>query len=95
MAGIWTQADIDNLKTAIASGVLTVHYDGPPRRSVTYQHLKDMREQLAIMVADVAGQNGAARRSRVATASKSKGFGGGYVGPGGGGNTNRPWWRWW
>jgi hypothetical protein len=34
MAGTWTQADIDKLKAAVASGALTVSYDGPPRRSI-------------------------------------------------------------
>lgn len=52
---IWTQADIDALKTAVASGVLTVSYAGPPARTITYQSLGAMRDLLAEMVADVAG----------------------------------------
>ena len=57
---LWTQIDIDTLKTAIASGVLTVTYDGPPKRSITYQSLKEMRDLLASMVADV---NASSRQS--------------------------------
>lgn len=56
MAGIWNQADVDKLKAAIvalASGeaVATVSYDGPPKRSVTYQQadLSKMRALLAEM----------------------------------------------
>lgn len=49
MAVTWTQEEIDALKAAIASGVLTVTYAGPPQRSVTYHSLKEMRELLADM----------------------------------------------
>ena len=52
---IWTQADIDTLKAALASGVRRVRYKGPPEREVEYQDLKSMRELLASMVADVNG----------------------------------------
>lgn len=51
----WTQADIDTLKTAIASGVLSVTYGGPPSRTVMYQSLGQMRELLAAMIRDVNG----------------------------------------
>lgn len=56
--GTWSQADIDALKSAVASGVLTVQYDGPPRRSITYQSLDSMRSLLASMQQDVARSNG-------------------------------------
>lgn len=46
----WTPEEIATLRAAVASGVLTVHYDGPPRRSVTYQSLAEMRALLASMV---------------------------------------------
>jgi hypothetical protein len=49
MTVAYTQAEIDTLKAAIVSGVLTVSYDGPPRRSVTYQSLDAMRATLAQM----------------------------------------------
>ncbi len=51
---IWTQGDVDTLKAAVSTGVLTVTYDGPPRRSITYQSLDAMRSLLAEMVAQVA-----------------------------------------
>jgi hypothetical protein len=56
----WTQEDVDRLKEAVGSGILTVVYDGPPKRSITYQSLRDMRELLAEMVRDVAGEAGTA-----------------------------------
>lgn len=65
---LWTQADIDNLKAAVASGVMTVSYDGPPRRSITYQSLGEMRKLLAEMSREV---NGATTYRRV---KFSKGF---------------------
>lgn len=68
MAGIWTQADIDTLKAAVASGVLTVLYAGPPERSITYQSLGAMRALLAEMVKQVSGSPSFRR------ASFSKGF---------------------
>jgi hypothetical protein len=55
---LWTQADVDALKAAVASGVLTVSYAGPPARSITYQSTKEMRELLADMVAQVSAAQG-------------------------------------
>ena len=52
---LYTQAEIDTLRAAIVSGIMTVSYDGPPRRSVTYQSLGAMRRLLAEMVRDVNG----------------------------------------
>lgn len=69
---IWAQADIDNLKTAIASGVLTVRYDGPPGRTITYQSLAEMRSLLAEMIADVG--NAAGTRKPYRLISTRKGF---------------------
>lgn len=68
----WTQADVDTLKTAVASGILTVTYDGPPRRSITYQSLSEMRALLAEMVADVARAGG---RTSYSVARTRKGLG--------------------
>lgn len=68
MTATWTQAQIDELKTAIASGVLTVSYSGPPARSVTYQSLKEMRELLAAMQQDVNAAAGG--RSYVLAATR-------------------------
>lgn len=50
----WTQAEIDTLRAAIASGVLTVKYAGPPAREITYQSLDAMRSLLAEMTRQVA-----------------------------------------
>jgi hypothetical protein len=74
---IWTQADIDKLKAAVASGVLSVSYDGPPKRQVTYQSLRDMRDLLAEMRREVKGSES------FRLAATSKGFGGRMVGNGG------------
>jgi len=68
MADTWTQADIDKLKAAIASGVLTVSYAGPPARSTTYQSLPEMRKLLAEMIGQVSGA------PRFRRAAFSKGF---------------------
>lgn len=68
----WTQADVDNLKSAIASGILTVSYDGPPKRMITYQSLDAMRSLLASMLESVANAEGTRRAFRYA--STSKGF---------------------
>jgi hypothetical protein len=54
MATIWTQTDIDKLKSAVASGVLSVTYSGPPSRTVTYQSLAEMRSLLSEMTREVS-----------------------------------------
>ena len=51
----WTQAEIDLLKAAVGSGVLTVKYAGPPAREITYQSLDAMRALLAEMNAQIGG----------------------------------------
>jgi hypothetical protein len=65
---IWTQAEIDALKAAIASGVLTVSFDGPPRRTVQYHSLAEMRSLLSEMTRSVEG------RANYRRVSWSKGF---------------------
>lgn len=65
----WTQADVDALKAAVATGVLKVRYDGPPAREITYQDLSQMRSLLAEMRQAV---NAANPFRRVST---RKGFG--------------------
>ena len=67
----WTQADVDSLKAAVASGLLSVRYDGPPSRMITYQSLAEMRALLSEMVADVAV---AAGRSSYVLAATRKGL---------------------
>lgn len=54
MAG-WTQSDIDTLKAAIATGVLSVNYAGPPARSITYRSMAEMTQALAMMERSVNG----------------------------------------
>lgn len=49
MPDLWTQADLNALKAAVASGVLSVTYAGPPARTVTYHSLESMRALLAEM----------------------------------------------
>lgn len=66
----WTQADVDVLSAAIASGVLSVTYSGPPSRTVTYQNLAEMRTTLAQIIASA---NAATRRGFRLAATK-KGF---------------------
>lgn len=65
----WSQSDIDTLRAAVVSGVLTVTYAGPPARSITYQSLHDMRALLAEMNAEVSGSP----RYRLAATSKGLG----------------------
>jgi hypothetical protein len=47
---VWTQAEVDALRAAVASGILEVMYDGPPKRLVRYHSLDAMRALLAEMV---------------------------------------------
>lgn len=54
----WTDEEIAQLKAAIASGILTVTYAGPPARSITYQSLSQMRELLAEMTASATSGGG-------------------------------------
>ena len=54
----WSQADIDRLEAAIGSGIFNVTFDGPPRRSVTYQSIEAMRSVLAQMKREVAATEG-------------------------------------
>lgn len=54
-SSIWSQSDIDTLKAAIASGVVSVSYAGPPARTITYQSLDQMRSLLAEMQRSVSG----------------------------------------
>jgi hypothetical protein len=75
----YTQADVDKIRAAIvalAAGerIVTVEYDGPPKRSATYQQvdLPALRSLLADAVADVARAAGTRTSSR--RAQFNKGF---------------------
>lgn len=72
IVAVWTQTDIDALKAAVASGVLTVSFSGPPARTITYQSLESMRSLLAEMVAEVGAAAGTRPAFRLA--STNKGF---------------------
>jgi hypothetical protein len=60
----WTQADIDELKSAISGGILTVKYTD---RTMTYQSLAEMRALLADMQRDVSAASGQANYTLAAT----------------------------
>ncbi len=67
----WTQSDVDALHSAIASGVLSVRYAGPPMREVVYQSIDAMLKALAIAQQAV---NRAAGAKGFSLASHSKGL---------------------
>lgn len=67
---LWTAADIETLKAAVSSGILTVRYDGPPARTLTYQSLAEMRELLAEMQVAVLEQTGQRQRYRLVATRK-------------------------
>ena len=67
---LWTQADIDALRAAVATGVRSVTYSGPPERTVVYHSLAEMRSLLAEMVAAVRGAAGTRPVSRYAGTRK-------------------------
>jgi hypothetical protein len=69
----WTQADVDALKAAIASGVKSVHYAGPPARTTVYQDTSAMLDALAIMIAEVEEDD----RPAYTLLQSSQGFDGG------------------
>ncbi len=54
----WTQTDVDTLRAAIASGLLSVSYGGPPARTVEYQSTQSMLTALAQAVAELAQADG-------------------------------------
>lgn len=51
----WTTQQRDELEAAIASGVLTVEYSGPPARKQTYQSIDAMLKVLALMNRQLEG----------------------------------------
>lgn len=51
----WSQTDIDTLRTALATGVLEVEYDGPPKRRVTYKSATEMLRILSLAMREVNG----------------------------------------
>lgn len=52
---MWTQADLDAIKAAMATGALSVRYsDG---RSVTYRSLAEMRATYTMIADEVVGRS--------------------------------------
>lgn len=49
----YTQAQLLNLEVALTQGVLTVEYDGPPKRMVTYQSVAAMTALRAQMIREL------------------------------------------
>lgn len=70
----WTQDDIDRLRAAIASGIQTVSYDGPPRRTITYHSMSDMRSLLGEMSRAVTAETSASPPLSFRRVVWSKGF---------------------
>ena len=53
MGMAYTQAQLLELEAAIASGILTVRYEGPPAREITYQSLFAMESLRARMIREL------------------------------------------
>lgn len=66
----WKESDMTSLRAAISSGVLSVRYDGPPGRTVTYQSLSEMRSLLAEMTASIGATAGTRPSYRLASTKK-------------------------
>ena len=66
----WTDEEITTLRAAVASGILTVEYAGPPARRVTYQSLAEMRDLLAEMTASATAEAAGGRSYRLASTRK-------------------------
>lgn len=73
MAG-YTEKQRDALKRAIASGALTV--ESPDTGRITYRSLAEMRQALAMIERDLAGQQNNATRRRRTRAIVMSGSGG-------------------
>lgn len=65
----WTQADVDELKRAIASGVQIVAFSD---KTVRYQTTQDMIRALAAIEAELAGTAPDASGSRTTLAATSR-----------------------
>lgn len=65
----WTPEEIATLRAAVASGILTVSYAGPPARQITYQSLAEMAALLGRM--EASSSTGGPTYRRV---QHSKGF---------------------
>lgn len=67
----WTQTDLTNIETAIASGELTVSFEG---RTVTYRSMEDLLKARAEIKASLASAGTIAKPVRQIRVWSSKGF---------------------
>lgn len=84
MGMAYTQAQLLELEAAIASGILTVRYEGPPAREITYQSLFAMESLRARMIRELGKAPGF--RLGVVKSGLVTGGGTGTGGFGSGGN---------
>lgn len=66
----WTDADLETLETAIASGTLRVRYEGPPAREITYQNLTEMLKLRGLMRTELGLDAGTRQKFRFAKTKK-------------------------
>jgi hypothetical protein len=52
----YTADDVQKLHDAIVSGVKSIHFDGPPARTVVFQDMDELRRAYADAVTQVNGQ---------------------------------------
>ena len=64
-----TSTDVDNLKEAIASGVLTVSQNG---KTLTYRSLDEMKAALAFAELDVSGSTYKNKRVTLARSTRRR-----------------------
>lgn len=69
---MYTQSDVDALKAALASGVRSVSFSGPPARTVVYASTAELIQ--AIAVAEDAVRMAAATKTRYRFGSTRKGL---------------------
>lgn len=73
----WTESDLAALEAAIASGVKSVSFAGPPARTVTYQDVGAMEKARDVMRREIAAASGTRVTHRHATFSRGFRRGGG------------------
>ena len=66
----YTQANLDTLKAALASGTLRIQYED---RAIVYRDLDEIRQAIQIVEAELAQQAGTPRQTR-SYAKFSKGY---------------------
>lgn len=69
---MYSQADVDSLKAALASGVRSVSFTGPPARTVVYSSTAELVQ--AIAIAEDAVRMAAATKTRYRFGATRKGL---------------------